>query len=448
FALRNRSNVPVIHNGKDVMPGINAVLDQMEHFSNDVISGNQKGAEGHAITNILSIGIGGSELGPHMMVEALSAHRNHLGIHFVSNVDASHINQALARLDPRTTLVLIASKTFTTQETMTNARVARNWLVDQLGEAAVGNHFVAITTNHKEAKAFGIVQQMVFKFWDWVGGRYSLWSAIGLPIMLAIGAKHFYRMLDGAYEIDQHVREQGASSIPGKMGLIGIWYNNFFKAESIAVLPYAQNLHLLPAFLQQLDMESNGKNVDRNGNSIGYSTGPIVWGQAGTNGQHAFYQLLHQGTKLIPCDFIMFASPDHSSIDQHLKLLSNSIAQTRALSTGRTKEKEKTATQRNRKNLIPFQMFQGNKPSNTLLFDELNPYNLGRLIAIYEHKVFIQGLIWNIYSFDQWGVELGKQVAKSVFSALKSKEEQQGFQTDFDNSTIGQLSWIKKNLKL
>lgn len=448
IALRNRSNRPIYVDGKDVMPEVNDVLSQMHAFADRVIDGSIKGFTGKPIKSIVNIGIGGSDLGPAMAVEALKPWKNHLEFYFVSNVDESHLVETLKFLNPEETLFIIASKTFTTQETMTNARTAKRWLIDELGrEEATAKHFIAISTNLEMVKAFGIEAQNVFRFWDWVGGRYSLWSAIGLPIMLAIGPSNFYRFLEGAHAVDEHLKQKELKSIPVIMALLGIWYNNFFHAASHAVLPYSQYLSRFPAYLQQADMESNGKSMDRSGHPVTYATGPVIWGEPGTNGQHAFYQLLHQGTKLIPVDFITYIKPVHGLGDHHEILLANCLAQAQALMQGkgyheaeeelRNQGLDETQIER----LLPFKVFEGNNPSSLLLFNAWGPYQLGQLIALYEHKIFIQGLIWNIFSFDQWGVELGKALAKPILQDIKSGEP---FNNQLDPSTLNILRRIKQ----
>jgi len=439
-ALRNRRNRPILVDGRDVMPEINRVLGQMRTFSEQVRGGRWRGATGKPICDIVNIGIGGSDLGPLMVTEALKPYRHErLKIHFVSNVDATHLCDTLGDLNPETTLFLIASKTFTTQETMTNARSARHWLVEQLGdENTVSRHFVAISTNRDKVCEFGIDPANMFVFWDWVGGRYSLWSAIGLSIALSIGMDHFEELLEGAHLVDQHFRTQPLEkNIPVLMGLIGIWYNNFFGADSLAILPYDQSLHRFAAYLQQADMESNGKAVTLSGESVDYSTGPIIWGEPGTNGQHAFYQLIHQGTKLIPSDFIA-AVKSHNPLGDHQQLLlSNFIAQPEALMRGKTEaeaQQELEAEGLNEddiRRLLPHKVFPGNRPSTAILMNQLTPRTLGSLIAIYEHKIFTQGGIWNLDSFDQWGVELGKQLAKSILQDLTTAEPT----TSHDSST-------------
>jgi len=446
-ALRNRSNTPIYVDGKDVMPDVNKVLDQMKAFSSDIISGSWKGFTGKAITDVVNIGIGGSDLGPVMVTEALKAYKNHLQMHFVSNVDGTHIVETLKGLNPETTLFLIASKTFTTQETMGNAHSARDWFIAGGGkEGDVAKHFAALSTNSEGVSKFGIDTKNMFEFWDWVGGRYSLWSAIGLSIALSIGFENFVELLAGAHAIDQHFKTaEFEENIPAIMALVGIWYNNFFDAETNAILPYDQYMHRFAAYFQQGDMESNGKHVDRNGNAVDYSTGPIIWGEPGTNGQHAFYQLIHQGTKLIPCDFIAPAISHNPLGEHHNMLLSNFFAQTEALMNGKTREevvaelKKSGKTDEEIEKLAPFKMFDGNRPTNSILLKEITPRSLGSLIAMYEHKIFVQGIIWNIYSFDQWGVELGKQLAGKILPELKDDSAI----SSHDSSTNGLINQYK-----
>ena len=427
IALRNRSNTPICVDGLDIMPQVNAVLKQMESFSDSVTSGRWKGYTGKAITDMVHIGIGGSDLGPLMVTEALKPYgRPHWKVHFVSNVDGTHIAETLKKVSPETTLFLIASKTFTTLETMTNAHTARRWFFDAArDEGFLKRHFAAISTNEKEVEKFGIDLKNMFGLWDWVGGRYSLWSAVGLSIACTVGFDHFLELLEGAHAMDQHFRETPLEkNVPVLLALIGIWYNNFFGAETQAILPYDQSLHRFPAYFQQGDMESNGKSADRSGREVTYQTGPIIWGEPGTNGQHAFYQLIHQGTKLIPCDFLAPAISHNPVGDHHLILLSNFFAQTEALIKGRTDKEvveELTASGASTgeiKRLAPFKVIKGNRPTNSILFRKLTPRTLGSLIAMYEHKIFVQGVIWNIFSFDQWGVELGKQFAKMILPEL------------------------------
>jgi len=448
-ALRNRANRPIQAGGQDVMPEVNRVLRQMREFSGRVRNGAWRGYSGKAISDIVNIGIGGSDLGPVMATEALKPYgKPDLRAHFVSNIDGTHLVETLKPLDPATTLFIVASKTFTTQETLVNAHSARDWLLRAArDETAVAKHFVAISTNVREVTKFGIDPEQMFKFWDWVGGRYSLWSAIGLSIALTIGMTHFEEMLQGAFEMDEHFRQTPLeSNLPVIMGLLGVWYNNFFDAQSHAVLPYDQYLHRFPAYLQQLDMESNGKTTARDGKTVDYSTGPVIWGEPGTNGQHAFYQLIHQGAKLIPADFLAPRESHHSLGEHHAILLSNFFAQTEALMKGKTRQEARAELMAaglrgdKLKELLPHKVFQGNKPTNSLLFRKLDPKTLGALIALYEHKVFVQGIIWNINSFDQWGVELGKQLAKAILPELK----QAAPVTGHDASTNGLINDYKK----
>lgn len=447
-ALRNRSNTPVEVDGKDVMPEVNAVLEKMKNFCNRVISGEWKGYTGKAITDVINIGIGGSDLGPYMVTEALRPYKNHLTMHFVSNVDGTHIAETLKKVDPETTLVLVASKTFTTQETMTNALSAREWLLTSAkDESAVAKHFVALSTNAEEVSKFGIDTANMFEFWDWVGGRYSLWSAIGLSIALSIGFEHFEQLLEGAHEMDKHfLNTPIAQNIPATLALIGIWNSNFLGAESEAILPYDQYMHRFAAYFQQGNMESNGKFVGRDGKVVNHQTGPIIWGEPGTNGQHAFYQLIHQGTKLIPCDFIAPAQTHNPLGDHHTKLLSNFFAQTEALAFGKSKEVVEQEFLQAGKSLedvaeiVPFKIFTGNKPTNSILVQKITPFTLGALIAMYEHKIFVQGVIFNIYSFDQWGVELGKQLANRILPELENDQTI----TSHDSSTNGLINQFKE----
>lgn len=425
-ALRNRSGAPITVEGKDIMPDIQAVLERMRSFSERVISGEWKGYRGNEITDVVNIGIGGSDLGPVMVSEALKSYKTRLNVHFVSNVDGTQIAETLQNLNPSTTLFLIASKTFTTQETMANANTAKAWfLASGAAEADVAKHFAALSTNEEGVAAFGIDTKNMFEFWDWVGGRYSLWSAIGLSVCLAVGYENFEELLEGAQQADIHFRETDfEQNIPVLLGMLGIWYNNFFDAESHAILPYDQYLHRFAAYFQQGDMESNGKYIDRNGTRVEYQTGPIIWGEPGTNGQHAFYQLVHQGTKLIPCDFIAPAV-SHNPIGQHHQmLLSNFFAQTEALMNGKEEQEvvgELRAAGQSEaeiQRLTAFKVFEGNRPTNSILIKQITPRTLGTLIAIYEHKIFVQGIIWNVFSFDQWGVELGKQLAGRILPEL------------------------------
>lgn len=429
-ALRNFSGNPVTTDGSDVMPGIKKVLQQMQDFCTGIRSGNWKGYTGKKIKYIVNIGIGGSDLGPVMATEALRPYWiDGMQAYFVSNVDGTHITETLKKVNADETLFLIASKTFTTQETMTNAHTARNWFLQQAkDEQHIAKHFVALSTNEKDVIKFGIDPRNMFGFWDWVGGRYSLWSAIGLSIALTIGYENFEQLLKGAYETDQHFRETSFDkNIPVLMALIGIWYGNFFDTKTEAILPYDQYLHRFAAYFQQGNMESNGKYVDRNGHKVNYSTGPVIWGEPGTNGQHAFYQLIHQGTQIIPCDFIAPVISHNATGDHHQKLLSNFFAQTEALMNGTD-------------HTNVYRVFEGNRPTNSFLIKQITPFTLGQLIALYEHKIFVQGVIWNIYSFDQWGVELGKVLANKILPELESNEEI----STHDSSTNGLINHFKK----
>jgi glucose-6-phosphate isomerase len=447
-ALRNRSNTPVKVDGVDVMPEVNKVLDQMKRFADSLIGGNWKGYTGKPIRNIVNIGIGGSDLGPYMVTEALRPYWTTITPHFVSNVDGTHIAETVKELDPETTLFIIASKTFTTQETMTNAESARAWFLEKTGNKGdVAKHFVAVSTNTTEVTKFGIAPENMFVFWDWVGGRYSLWSSIGLSIACTIGFDNFVQLLEGAHAMDKHFQnEPMEKNIPVILALIGLWYNNFFHAASEAILPYDQYLHRFAAYFQQGNMESNGKSIDRDGSPVTYQTGPIIWGEPGTNGQHAFYQLIHQGTKMIPCDFIAPVKSQNPIGDHHDKLMSNFFAQTEALMNGKTedeviKDLENAGMSQDEIRFhTPFRVFEGNRPSNTILFSKLTPKTLGSLIAMYEHKIFVQGVIWNIYSFDQWGVELGKVLAKKILPELTSSAEI----TSHDPSTNGLINYFKR----
>jgi len=448
-ALRNRANTEVMVDGKDVMQDVNRVLDRMKAFCERLHSGEWTGYTGKKIDTIVNIGIGGSDLGPAMVTECLRPYaKEGMGIYFVSNVDGTHIAETLKIIDPETTLFLIASKTFTTQETMTNAMTARKWFVERAGnEQDVAKHFIAISTNLKKTGEFGVASENVFEFWDWVGGRYSLWSAIGLSIALYVGFDNFIELLSGAHEMDMHFRnEQFEYNIPVVMALLGIWYNNFFEAETYAILPYDQYMKRFPAYLQQADMESNGKSVDRSGRPVAYATGPVIWGEPGTNGQHAFYQLIHQGTRLVPADFLAPAISNNPVGDHHRILLSNFFAQTEALMMGKGKEEvlsdlfEEGKQKDDIKRLWPFRAFEGNRPTNSILFKQLTPRTLGSLIAMYEHKIFVQGVIWNIFSFDQWGVELGKQLAKKILPELKTNEPV----SSHDSSTNGLINAYKE----
>ncbi|MFW5971049.1 MAG: glucose-6-phosphate isomerase, partial [Desulfovermiculus sp.] len=442
IALRNKSNRPIHVEGRDVMPEVNAVLDQMRDFTSRVRQGEWTGSTGKQITDVVNIGIGGSDLGPRMAAKALAAY-GHPGLscHFVSNIDPTHLHQCLKSLNAETTLFVIASKTFTTQETMTNARSAREWLTDQLGERAdVASHFVAVSTNEPEVRAFGIDPANMFRFWDWVGGRYSVWSAIGLPLALLIGMERFEDFLRGAHMVDEHFRTADLEeNVPVIMGLLAVWYSSFFQAETQAVLPYDQYLEDFPAYLQQGEMESNGKRVTLSGQEVDYPTGPVIWGEPGTNGQHAFFQLLHQGTRLVPCDFIAFARSLNPMGEHHHILLANFFAQTEALMRGKTGEEARQELQgqgleeKEVERLVPHKVFPGNRPSSSILIEELTPYTLGALMALYEHKIFVQGAVWDINSFDQMGVELGKQLAKAILPELEAK----GSVSGHDSSTNG-----------
>ncbi|GAB1440492.1 glucose-6-phosphate isomerase [Providencia sp.] len=446
-ALRNRDNTPVYVDGKDVMPDVNAVLEKMQLFSQRIINGDWKGYTGKAITDVVNIGIGGSDLGPFMVTEALRPYKNHLNMHFVSNVDGTQIAETLKTLNPETTLFLIASKTFTTQETMTNAHSARDWLLTfAKDEKYIAKHFVALSTNSEEVAKFGIDTNNMFEFWDWVGGRYSLWSAIGLSIILSIGFDNFVQLLSGAHAMDKHFTQTPLEkNIPVLLGLIGIWYNNFFESETEAILPYDQYMHRFAAYFQQGNMESNGKYIGRDGKPVSYQTGPIIWGEPGTNGQHAFYQLIHQGTKMIPCDFIAPAVTHNPLGDHHEKLLSNFFAQTEALAFGKTREvvdaefAAQGKTVADMEYVAPYKVFEGNRPTNSILLKSITPYSLGALIAMYEHKIFTQGAILNIFTFDQWGVELGKQLASRILPELENHD----LVNSHDSSTNGLINSYK-----
>lgn len=447
-ALRNRSNTPVKVDGNDVMPDVNRVLEQIKQFTDKLISGDWKGYTGKKITDIVNIGIGGSDLGPYMVTEALRPYWQGITPHFVSNVDGTHIAETVKNLNPETTLFIIASKTFTTQETMTNANSARQWFLDKTNQQGdVAKHFVAVSTNQKSVTEFGIAPENMFVFWDWVGGRYSLWSSIGLSIAATIGYDNFVKLLEGAHAMDNHFKNEPLEkNVPVLLALLGVWYNNFFGAASEAILPYDQYLHRFAAYFQQGNMESNGKSVDREGNPVGYQTGPIIWGEPGTNGQHAFYQLIHQGTKMIPCDFIAPVISHNPIGDHHVKLLSNYFAQTEALMAGKTYEEvvaELSAKGMDKDAIAfhaPFRTFEGNRPSNSILFKQLTPRTLGSLIAMYEHKIFAQGILWNVYSFDQWGVELGKVLANRILPELQNADEI----ASHDSSTNGLINYFKR----
>lgn len=447
-ALRNRSNTPIKVDGEDIMPEVNRVLDQVKKFSEQLRNGIWKGYTGKPIKQIVNIGIGGSDLGPVMVTEALRPYWTSITPFFVSNVDGTHIAETLKKVDPETTLFIIASKTFTTQETMTNAETARAWFLEQTqNKGEVARHFVAVSTNQDAVTAFGIAPENMFVFWDWVGGRYSLWSSIGLSIVCTIGYENFVQLLEGGHAMDNHFRDTPfEENLPVVLGMIGVWYNNFFGAASEAILPYDQYLHRFAAYFQQGNMESNGKSVDRKGNPVMYQTGPVIWGEPGTNGQHAFYQLIHQGTKMIPCDFLAPAISQNPIGDHHDKLLSNFFAQTEALMQGKTEyevrmELEKAGKSKTEIDFhTPFRVFDGNKPTNSILFRKLTPRTLGALIALYEHKIFVQGIVWNIFSFDQWGVELGKVLAKKILPELQND----GVVTAHDGSTNGLINYFKR----
>ncbi|MBB6459577.1 glucose-6-phosphate isomerase [Flammeovirga kamogawensis] len=438
-ALRNQSNEPMKVDGEDVMTEVNHVLRQMKEFTEKVTSGEWKGYTGKSITDVVNIGIGGSDLGPYMVTEALKPYKTNVDVHFVSNVDGTHIAETLNGLNPETTMFIIASKTFTTQETMTNANSARDWFLDAAkSENHIMMHFVALSTNEEKVREFGIAPENMFRFWDWVGGRYSLWSAIGLSIACSIGFDNYQEVLKGAHAMDNHFKTADfEENLPVLLAVLGVWYNNFFGAESHALLPYDQYMHRFAAYFQQGDMESNGKNVDRAGEVVDYQTGPIIWGEPGTNGQHAFYQLIHQGTKMIPADFIAPAISQNPIGDHHAKLLSNFFAQTEALMTGKSEEtvvaefKAAGKSDEEIEKLKTFKVFEGNRPTNSILMKKVTPFTLGTLIAMYEHKIFVQGLVWNIFSFDQWGVELGKQLANKILPELENNDKI----TSHDSST-------------
>lgn len=445
-ALRDFSDQEILVDGENIKPGIKRVLNQMKTFSEKIISGEHKGFSGKEITDVVNIGIGGSDLGPVMVCSALKHFKTRLNVHFVSNVDGNHIAEVLKNLNPETTLFIIASKTFTTQETMTNADSAKAWFLKSGKQEEVAKHFVALSTNTNAVKNFGIAEENIFEFWDWVGGRYSLWSAIGLSIVLSVGYENFEQLLKGANESDIHFQTADfKENVPVIMGLMGIWYRNFFDAGTYAILPYSQYLDRFAAYLQQGDMESNGKCVDRNGNFVEYETGPVIWGEPGTNGQHAFYQLIHQGTELIPADFIAYVKSCNEVSDHQEKLMANFFAQTEALAFGKTEEEAraelvKSGTSENEINrLINYKVFHGNTPTNSLLFNTLTPFSLGQLIAMYEHKIFVQGVIWNVFSFDQFGVELGKVLAGKILAELENSEKI----TSHDSSTNGLMNYFK-----
>ena len=445
-ALRDFSDKEILVDGENIKPGIKRVLNQIKTFSEKIISGEHKGFSGKEITDVVNIGIGGSDLGPVMVCSALKHYKTRLNAHFVSNVDGNHIAEVLKNLNPETTLFIIASKTFTTQETMTNAASAKDWFLKSGKQEDVEKHFVALSTNTEAVKKFGIAEENIFEFWDWVGGRYSLWSAIGLSIVLFIGYENFEELLKGANETDIHFQTADLKeNVPVLMGLLGIWYRNFFDAGTYAILPYSQYLDRFPAYLQQGDMESNGKCVDRNGHFVEYETGPIIWGEPGTNGQHAFYQLIHQGTELIPADFIAYKKSLNVISDHQEILLANFFAQTEALAFGkneteaRAELKQSGLSEEEVDRLVNYKVFHGNTPTNSLFFKELTPYSLGQLIALYEHKIFVQGIIWNIFSFDQFGVELGKVLAKKILTEIKSDDKI----SSHDSSTNGLIQYYK-----
>ncbi len=445
-ALRARNKGPIKVDGADVLPEVQEVKRQMRAFSEAVIGGAKKGYSGKAFTDVVNIGIGGSDLGPAMVAEALKFYGNHLKVHFVSNVDGDHVHETLRLLNPETTLFVVVSKTFTTQETLSNALTIKKWFLQHAAQEHIALHFAAVSTNTEKIAEFGIAPGHVFPMWDWVGGRFSLWSAVGLSIALAVGFDHFEALLDGARDMDEHFRTAPhGENIPVVLALLSIWYNNFFGAETEAIIPYSQYLHRLPAYLQQGIMESNGKSVDRAGNRVGYQTGTIIWGEPGTNSQHAFFQLIHQGTKLIPADFIGFKHALHGDRDHHLKLMANFFAQTEALMNGKSAAEVREELTRQGLSgarleaLLPFKVFEGSKPTNTLLIDRLTPRSLGSLIAMYEHKIFVQGVIWNIFSYDQWGVELGKQLASTILRDLEGNHI-----AKHDASTLQLLQFFKK----
>ena len=431
-ALRDKDATPINVDGENIIPQIREVKAQMKAFSNDIINGTKRGYTGKAFTDVVNIGIGGSDLGPAMVVEALKFYKNHLKVHFVSNVDGDHVQEVIRELNPETTMFVVVSKTFTTQETLSNATTIKNWFLETASQEDVAKHFAAVSTNTQKISDFGIVPAHVFTMWDWVGGRFSLWSAVGLSIALAVGYDHFEAMLDGAFEMDQHFKHSPfEENIPVVLSLISIWYANFHQAETQAVIPYTQYLSRFSAYLQQGIMESNGKCFDRSGNRVSYETETVIWGEPGTNSQHAFFQLMHQGTKLIPADFIGFKKSLHGDTDHHNKLMANFFAQTEALLSGKTRTQvdqefaEKGTDPALAAKVAPFRVFEGNKPTNTLLIDQLTPETLGSLIALYEHKIFVQGVIWNIFSYDQWGVELGKQLATNILSDIEGSTKGQ-----------------------
>ncbi|QCI16217.1 glucose-6-phosphate isomerase [Buchnera aphidicola] len=450
IALRNRSNRPIIVDNCNIMLEINTVLKKMKNFSRSIINGDWKGYSGKTISDVINIGIGGSDLGPYMVTEALRPYKNHLNIHYVSNIDSTHLIEVLNKVNPEKTIFLIASKTFTTDETMTNAHSAKKWfLYSAKNLDALNKHFFALSSNIENVLNFGININNIFKFWNWVGGRFSLWSSVGLSIILSIGFNNFEKFLDGAHAMDNHFYQSSYNkNIPILLALISVWYTNFFGSETEALLPYDQYMHRFSAYFQQSNMESNGKSVDRNGKKILYQTGPIIWGEPGTNGQHAFYQLLHQGTKLIPCDFIAPVISHNNLDNHHKKLLSNFLAQTQALAFGKSKELflEESKLSRNNYNdlnkILPFKVCEGNQPTNSILIRKITPYNLGALIALYEHKIFVQGYILNIFSFDQWGVEIGKELSQNIYNSLNNNIKNQ----NYDSSTEGLINFYKSCL--
>lgn len=438
-ALRAPKNTDFKVDGVNVMPEIYQVKQKIENFTNDIVNGKRKGFSGKPFTDVVNIGIGGSDLGPAMVVESLQYYKNHLTTHFVSNVDGDHVNETIKKLNPETTLFVIVSKTFTTQETLSNANTIKDWFLKSAEASAIAKHFVAVSTNIKNVKAFGIDENNIFPMWDWVGGRFSLWSAVGLTISLAVGYQNFDRLLLGAHKMDEHFKnEDFKTNIPVVLALISVWYNNFFNAESEAIIPYSQYLSQFATYLQQGIMESNGKSVDRNGNKINYQTGTLIWGEPGTNSQHAFFQLIHQGTKLIPADFIGFVTSLHGNQDHQDKLISNFLAQTEALLNGKTEAEVKAEGAS--AELLPFKVFEGNKPTNTIFINKLSPESLGKLIAMYEHKIFVQGIIWNIFSYDQFGVELGKQLATKILQELNGNATNK-----HDSSTENLLNYYKQS---
>ncbi|MBO0330708.1 glucose-6-phosphate isomerase [[Muricauda] lutisoli] len=445
-ALRAKKGDSVLVDGVNIVDEVFEVKEKIKTFSEAIISGERKGHTGKAFTDIVNIGIGGSDLGPVMVTEALKFYQNDLKTHFVSNVDGDLVHEVLKELDPETTLFVIVSKSFTTQETLSNALTIKKWFLQTGTEKDVADHFVAVSTNLEKIKEFGIADENVFPMWDWVGGRFSLWSAVGLSIALSVGYENFEALLDGAHEMDTHFKETSfEKNIPVILGLISVWYNNFYKAETEAIIPYTQYLHRFSAYLQQGIMESNGKSMDRSGNRVGYETGTIIWGEPGTNSQHAFFQLIHQGTKLIPTDFIGYKKSLHGDVDHHNKLMANFFAQTEALMNGKTADEVKQELEsqglsgEELEKLLPFKIFEGNKPTNTILIDKLTPKSLGALIALYEHKIFVQGVIWNIFSYDQWGVELGKQLAKNILGDIENSEIGK-----HDSSTLNLLHFFKE----